>query len=334
MRLKMERKLRNADEDMSDDDKGNGDDELGDHQESHRSMMAGNFDLSEGQNGVVVPFKPGNKGSKVDTSTEIYAKNVKAAHEAKLKRMKREVHQFLVKKLMHIQFILDKLLTLTDSAELKTVPTNDGTAERGLSTKFDRLPMFAEKATLMKKLKVDMLTNMRTIALAIVTNSGSRPDHQDVDDHDEVAMTYVLDNLKRTYEAGVGNIHCYLQTIMVEIILKHCEARKASILRFVEGLQAPPPSQGSGGGQSKNPSDTEHSEEEDDEDDEEDDEVFDTELEAKQFRRDTLLGKYQLLLNKLNNVIKVADEDIQCLCEILVYLNKNIDKDIHSADYM
>jgi len=330
LRLKMEKKLRRANDDESDDDEGK-DDEEEEGTDTNRSILAGNFDLADKQGGaLIVPFKPGNKGSGVDLSTQLYAENVKAAHEQKVKRMKREVHKFLVNKLMHIQFILDKLLTLTDSVEVKTIPTKDGTADRGLSTRFDKLPMFIAKATLLKSLKVDMLNNMRTVAMAIVTNSNSKPDSHEVDNHDEVAMTYCLDSLKRTYQAGVANIHVYLETIMLEIILKNCEARKVGILRFVEGLQAP---------QSKNDdssrkhqSDTEHSEEEDPE--EEDDEVFDPELKATQFRRDSLLGKYQLLLNKLNNVMKVADEDIQCLCKILVYVNKNIDDDIHSADYL
>ena len=56
--------------------------------------------------------------------------------------------------------------------------------------------------------------------------------------------------------------------------------------------------------------------------------MFDSDLEAKQFRRDTLLGKYQMLLNKLNNSIRVADGDIQCLCEVLVHVNKSLDDDV------
>ena len=272
----------------------------------------------------------------VDELLQLQLEKIQNAHLHRLQSVKRTVHHFHLKKLLHIKYLLEKLL--------KVIISNN---ESDVKSKLGKLTMYTNKSKLLKKLHMEMEEHIRSINDAIKLNAHADIHHKSVmDDYDEHAAIACIDHLKHVYRHGISTVFNYLEVVVTKIILLECESRKESLLKFINCLQAP----GSGSPMKSNvkptvnnnnkrsngsdgeTSDHSKSSESDDESESEvDDEVRDEALTAIVTNKESLLGKYQMLVNKLNNVIRVADVDVNCLCNVLIYLNTNIEIDIHAS---
>ena len=273
----------------------------------------------------------------VDELLHLQLEKIHAAHVERLHDVKRRVHQFHLKKILHIKYLLEKLL--------KVISSN---SEADIRARLGRLVVYANKSKLSRKLQLEMEEHIKKIDTAVKLNAHADMHHKSImDDFDETAAIACIDNLKLIYRQGILTVFNYLEVIVSKIILFEIEARKAALLKFINCLQAPgnssptkastnkanhknnnSRSNGSDGDTSDHSKSSESSEESESEDD---DEVRDENFRAAILSRDTLLGRYQILVNKLNNVIRIADVDVNCLCNVLIYLNTNIEIDIHAS---